>query len=194
VDLTGTDDFDFKKNGEWKKTENNDPYDRLFIGAQSLIVKDKGIMGTMKEHKYSLVGQEDESIKNLHYAIIEGESEQSAKQVFKFLADNTNVEWLLLKGCNNSLLLGTQHLTDRIDEKSLYFWVEKDGKEDVFNQPVYRLHNHPPGYQSEVSSMEVDYDNYLSTPSTPSFIYFNTSGNLYSLTPRGPQLLKEWKW
>ena len=194
VDPMGLDDYDFKRNGEWSKTENVDPYDRLIVGDHSLIITDQTIMGGMKENLFGYMNLEGDTYeKKLHYSIIKSESENMAKKVFKFLADNTNVEWLLIKGEDNTLLLGTQHFSDKIDEGSFDFWIKKEGN-TIFDNPIFRIHNHPFGYVSERASMEKDLRNYLDNPHTASYVYFNSSGNVYSLSIGEALLNKDWKW
>ena len=192
VDPNGKDDYEFDFTGNWKRIINDDPYDRLISGEKSLIVKNKAIMAQMETHPYNLISAEGiRSRRQLHYSIFDDNPEEYS--VFKFLADNTSVEWLLLKGRDGRTLLGTQHLSDKINESNLSFWTEKDGI-FIFNEPTMRLHNHPPGYRSELSSMEIDEENYKMNKETSSFVYFNQSGNVYSLTDNGPKIDHQWKW
>ena len=194
LDPNGTDDYDFKKNGEWTKHENEDPYDRLVIGDKSLIVKDKTIMSSMTEHKYILGTELPPDERRLHYSLVSSKSEKEVKSVFKFLADNTDAEWLLIKGQDNSLLLASQHLIHIMDENAIYTYLKNEGKESVLDNPIYRIHNHPYGYyESEIKSMEVDVINYKNNPNTTSYVYFNHSSNLYRLTFNGPLVYKQWK-
>ncbi len=181
VDPDGRDDYYINKQGFWKRMDNNDPYDRLIPeNGQPLIVKNRSIMQGMQEHSFLLDNGELHKELKMHYSIMNNPSE--VKEVFKFLADHSQIEWILLKGEDDSFLLGTQHLDSIIDENAFLYWTKKDGSSVLSDFPEYKIHNHPGEHSDEIGSMDADYINYINHPQTRSFVYFSESGNTYEIT------------
>ena len=181
VDPDGRDDYYINKQGFWKRMDNNDPYDRLIPeNGQPLIVKNRSIMQGMQERSFLLDNGELHKELKMHYSIMNNPSE--VKEVFKFLADHSQIEWILLKGEDDSFLLGTQHLDSIIDENAFLYWTKKDGSSVLSDFPEYKIHNHPGEHSDEIGSMDADYINYINHPQTRSFVYFSESGNTYEIT------------
>ena len=190
IDPNGKDDYTFNNEGYYEKEENDDPYDRLiFADGATMIVKDKTIMASIQEHKYDL--GEKGNTKLLHYAIVEKESEE-LYSVFRALSTHTNVEWGVFVNSKGQALLGTQHRNDGIDENAIAFWSDR-GEKNIFDNLRKKIHSHPPEYETEVKSMEIDLKNAKNNPGTKSYVFFPVSGNTYYLPGKSnkPQLLPQ---
>ena len=180
VDPDGRDDFYFNSKGYWTKVENNDPYDRLIPEkGDPLIVKNRSVMQGMQERPFILENGEFSEKRRMHYSIMNDSSELN--EVFLFLANHSQVEWLLIKGQDDSFLLGTQHLDSLIDENAFSHWTKNDGSSVFADYPEYKVHNHSGEQSDEIGSMDADYYNYIQHPNTRSFVYFSESGNTYEI-------------
>jgi len=189
VDPTGNDDYEFNSLGKWIKTINDDPYDRLIAGENSLIVKDKSLMGGMTSFSYKTrSGDDSEYIESISYSVVSSEN-QELMDVFRFMSDNTEVEWLLLYGEDGNSVLATNHLNDRIKEQKISSHLKYRGFSTMGGNPIYRIHSHPKGYESELKSMGHDFQNVkkesLLGISTQNYVYFPETGNIYHIRPSG---------
>ncbi len=187
VDPDGMDDYSFNEQGYYEKTETCDPYDRLlFVDGYSLIVTDKAILGKMEEHNFLLQvstegSKDDYQEKKMHYTIVEKPTEE-LMNVFKALADHTNVEWAVYTCKDGTSVLATQHLSDKVDENAISFYTDRNGI-NIFSNLVSKIHCHPYGYETEEKSMVGDKNNKKNKPDIESYVYFPHSGNIYELTP-----------
>ena len=156
-----------------------------------MIVYDQSILGNMKEGKYQTVGSDgvvSKNSKSMHYSIINQGSHETGN-VFKFLADNSNVEWLFLISESGEMVLSTQHKNASFNENTLAQFLRRE-KSDIFSgTPLIRIHNHPLPYQDELSSMSEDVENYRNHPETESYVYFPDSGNLYKMSEDGAHII-----
>lgn len=180
LDPNGTHIYTFSSNGTWTKEQTEDDYDILVsVSGEQLIVINQDIMGNMQEDNY-LISESDDlpySEKPLHYSIFLA-SDPEALSVFKFLADNTTVEWLLYNGENGEALLGTNHQSGVVSEETLYTYVCTRSS-IMESDPVWKIHNHPGETNNERESMLTDIDNTKGHTSLQSFVYISQSGNLY---------------
>ncbi len=131
---------------------DSDPYDILFTkdGNKSVIINDKSILSGLSE-------------KSLHYRPFQkqghfarSKDQESAFTAFKFLAENTNVEWSLRS--NNKL--GNNYFTLLT---SNYSGSVKGLPTDSFTRSTklslnYIIHSHPNG--SEFGTSDTDRDSY----------------------------------
>lgn len=193
VDPKGTHNYKFTSNGNWIKQETDDPFDLLIAeSGEQMYVFNQDIMGNMHEGKFYHYISDDlpDEIRNLHYSVFDSKDPE-VLNVFKFLADNTAVEWLLFIGANDESLLGTNHLSDRIKESTIYSCV-KPSSSVMDQDPIWKIHNHPGMIPNEIDSMSMDIYNSRGHPSIQSFVYFNQSGNIYLIQNVG--IKKNVKW
>ena len=192
LDPKGMSYYTINKNGEWIKEETNDPYDVLISenGAKLYIVN-KSIMENMKPYKFlERVSDDLDPIeKTMHFTVVDNLNE--LKDVFFFLADNTDVEWLCLQGENGQGLLATQHRKAGVDENAIGFYTRKKSNDVLSGNPIEKIHNHPTPYKSELSSMEGDFYNVSNHPETKSYVYFSATGNIYQVKPDGIELINK---
>lgn len=193
IDPTGKHDYYLNKNGTWTRVDTNDEFDVIFApSGEQFVVLNRDIMGNMNQDtgkiendKYFLYWESPDlkkpSKKPLHYSVFSG-NDPEALSVFRFLSDNTTVEWLLYYGANSEALLGTNHMSGFVDEDWIKYWVVKDGKSEVMSKPpVWKIHNHPGDTPDEIDSMSVDRETAKRTPSVHSFVYITQSGNIYDI-------------
>lgn len=109
--------------------------------------------------------------------------------VFYFLADNTDVEWIVIEGPYGENVLATEHNSSGFKEKPLIMALKGRGKSFYSDEAVFRIHSHPLPYSSEMESMIGDYENVKLNPSMSNYVYFPASKNVYKITAKkGPQL------
>ena len=133
------DDYRLKWNGgELEKQKTNDPFDRLIAENGKSIKVSKNAKG--ESVLSELATKRDEKDYNGNYAVTG--NKQEAFKVFKFAADNSNVEWNLegyrTKSGSNEYFIGTSH---EIDNASSSYRMERFNELDM----VFDLHSHP-GY------------------------------------------------
>ena len=129
IDLWGMDDYTIDNNGYLKRKDGKDDtnaktLDRIFAGKKYITIN-KSITKQLMEERDNYNG---------NYAILS--SKEEAGNIFKFFADNTNVEWGLQKyniNGNNIIVLRTSHSNETLDGLSIY----SDGKLS------FLLHSHP---------------------------------------------------
>ena len=94
-------------------------------------------------------------------------------KVFKFAADNTNVEWVIHRGEGDQYTIGTKH-----DKISAGNWEDYG-----IQKPIASVHSHPDvptTVKEERGSMSHDWKN-----ARMSYIYFSNSRRLYYIEPQG---------
>ncbi len=113
--------------------------------------------------------------------------------VFKFAADNSNVEWAFHRGQDNMYTLGTSHNTDGVDR-----YNDLTGRNEL---PIASVHSHPNQETSsynEVYTMGYyggtypnDYE-LLRQGRSPAYnyVYFPKSMNLYNVSLYSPVFIK----
>ena len=125
-------------------------------------------------------------------------------KVFLFASDNSNVEWALHRGQDNSYTIGTMH-----DDESAGNWEDYGIK-----KPIASIHSHPNipnNVLDETFSMGFiraghgkaqfihgkDWHNARediknnNTKARKSYVYFPISKNIYYLSYNGPKLIKK---
>ncbi|MCL1942984.1 MAG: hypothetical protein FWF54_05485, partial [Candidatus Azobacteroides sp.] len=140
----------------------------------------------------------------VHYALTDSRSD--ALNVFKFAADNTNVEWDVHKFTENNTIkysIGTDH--DRLSSPG----AEKMGHSGA--SVIASMHSHPsaePDRRSEMYSMGMDinpwtgeynkpvplrsdyYLKWISDSKSLDYVYMKKSRNLWQIIYRGTPVLK----
>ena len=192
VDLDGMalDDYSVSRNGYIsliRKTE--DDFDRLFISYSEygpniqnhLTIKDRELLSSL-EKTYSL-----DSASNEEFSSVKSTNKKELFALFKFLADNTDVEWVIHKG-GNDYSLGTKHSKDNAGSWDNY----------ILFYPESSIHSHPnikPSIEDEVYSMgfrsaipgdqnhiETEYSTY-GLHTRQRLVYFPESKRVYKLKP-----------
>ena len=181
------DDYIFDERGFWTKVENCDPYDRLIVGDNHIIVKDKSILGNMTSITYPQQWGQDAVMTETLSLSWNNSMSKELTEVFYFLADNTNVEWILLESASGPSVLATEHLSSEFTEEPLSKALINTSFYEC--DPVFRMHNHPIGYRTERESMSIDVQNVRNQPERSSVVYFSKSKNIYQITPKGPNFL-----
>jgi hypothetical protein len=202
---------------------NNDPVNFVDLDGEDIWEIDKDGVITWKnkldEHRlYSLnaennrgdnyiVVKNPEILKNLEgegvkqYTSVDGVSD--FLKVFKFAADNSNVEWALHQSEDNEYTITTIH-----DELNAGSW------EDLgISKPKATIHSHPnvpnttydenfsmgfvrEGNNKARAFLDYDWDNVRKDieknhlKARRSYVYFPNSNNIYYITYNGPKLIK----
>ena len=194
IDPFGTHDYNLKANGEWEKKDTDDPFDVIIaLSGEQLIVLDRSIMGNMVKGQFFYYESQDQrrpSKKPLHYSVFKGNNPE-ALTVFKFLSDNTSVEWLLYNGVNGESLLGTNHMASVVFENTIERLVNTSSNV-MRGDPIWKIHNHPGETSDEIDSMSVDVANTKGHPSFHSFVYINQSGIIYDIN--NGEIKRRIKW
>lgn len=190
IDPDGKDDFEITNLGRLLKSENEDPYDRLFMSnGNSMIIKDKSILANFKENKYISRAQDGDQTGYLIYATTNSKSSE-LYEVFGFIQNNSNVEWGLYQGEDGKSLLGTTNDSDKI-RVSAFQDLTKDYQ--IFPTSS-QIHGHPNvTQQEEISSMEADYLNKSSMHTTQSFVYFPETGTIFQVFSNGVKKVNNYK-
>ncbi len=106
-------------------------------------------------------------------------------KVFLFASDNSNVEWALHRGQDNSYTIGTKH-----DKISAGNWEDYG----LTEMPISSMHSHPDepnSFYYERYSMSHDYDNVTDEVEKYgqqmrlNYVYFPNSTRLYHVEPSG---------
>ena len=109
--------------------------------------------------------------------------------VFRFMSDNTDVEWLLLYGEDGNSVLATSHLNDKVRENKISSRLKNRGFSTMEGNPIYRIHSHTKGYETELKSMGHDFQDVQKESrlgkSTQNYVYFPETGNIYHIRPSG---------
>lgn len=115
-------------------------------------------------------------------------------KVFLFAADNSDVEWALHRGRDNSYTIGTSHRTQGVDSYSVL-----TGTDEI---PIASIHSHPNviTYKGEIESMGYDagwvkYGNdrqkvYWGVVPVYNYVYFPISKTLYNVEYSSPRYIK----
>ena len=185
ADMSGMNDYYFDVHGNWQVSYTNDEFDRLFAPNGSvMIVEDQSIMGGMVPYTYPTRWGEDTTMnETLHFTVTDGSANQ-LMDVFFFLADNTDVEWIVIEGANGYSVLGTEHNSSSFRERPLKTALEKQKNVFYSDEPIFRIHSHPLPYSSERESMIGDYQNVLRNPAMSNYVYFPYSKHIYTITAK----------
>ena len=115
-------------------------------------------------------------------------------KIFKFAADNTNVEWALHRGQGDEYVLGTSHEDSSVDSYSVIC--------DTENLPIASVHSHPKvaTYAGERYSMGYDdgwvqfgndhQKTYWGTVPKYNYVYFPVSRKLYNVERYSPRYIR----
>ena len=119
-------------------------------------------------------------------------------KIFKFAADNTNVEWSIHRGSGNEYVIGTSH---KQSEVSSYSCLSGKAPGSV---PVASIHSHPNigittndesvsmGYDEGYVVTGNDYYHFLNGNSPVyNYVYFPASGRLYNVEKYRPRFIKK---
>ena len=176
----------------------NEGYDRLFVASlgeedfkdmKQLIIHDDTILSTLKDNKIGIArGAKTTS--------------DEVSSIFYFLADNTNVEWVLYNIDNEMMLLGTKRMEG----------TSGDYRDYGIRKPISKIHSHPQvetDTYSELESMGKNWNTrtrrfekispsdisnvsndilFNGKNATISYVYFPNSKHTYVLRP-DPKLL-----
>ena len=115
-------------------------------------------------------------------------------RVFLFAADNSDVEWALHRGRDNSYTIGTSHRTEGVDSYSVLI-----GRDEI---PIASIHSHPKedtSYDNEIYTMGYsggvipnDYYNAINGNSPKyNYVYFPESRRLYNIELFRPRFIKK---
>ena len=116
-------------------------------------------------------------------------------KIFKFAADNTNVEWSLHRGQDDKYVIGTSH-----QQNSVMPYDELIGEKSG-SLPITSVHSHPNivGYENEIYSMGYrggSYDNdknKVRNGQSPkyNYVYFPHSKRLYNVEYYTPRYIRQ---
>ena len=211
------DDYGIDENGNVKLLKKtNDDHDVLYAVDKKGNKKDTNGDSTVSESDGAKV--DDKSIlPELAKTTTTGDGDALSKvtrgaegasdiaNIFKYAADNTNVEWEMVSSLNSSFSLdfkvGTLHNTDYAPSFS-------DLKIDE-NSVINRIHSHPGiALGKEMSSMgqvhdgmaygdySIVYQGYKANKNKEPYsynVYFPNSKNLYGITSKGPHIKQKVK-
>ena len=146
IDPDGKDDYKLNKNGQisfWRRT-NAKTTDRIFSGKNNILVN-KGLVSQLVKNQtrngtIALTNKSDDAFK-----------------FFKFVADNTNVEWNLIG--------------ERSDNGGVVFKLNSDFQSKTAGvnlvnagKFLFMLHSHPWGSNKGVTRASGNYNEYKNTP------------------------------
>ena len=176
----------------------DEDYDRLFVAShgdeefvdmKQLIIHDKTILSSLKDNKIGIA----KGAKTMS---------EEVSSIFYFLADNTNVEWVLYNIDHEMMLLGTKGMEG----------TSGDYREYGIRKPISKIHSHPQvetDIYSELESMGKNWNArtrrfekispsdisnvsndllFNGKNATISYVYFPNSKHTYVLRP-DPKLL-----
>jgi hypothetical protein len=198
------DDYGVDKNGNVKLLQRtNEKTDRLFAiddkGRKSddSVEVNKGLIGQLQG-----VRQGSEVSGKSYFSSISEDSKQLGKDylsLFKFAADNTAVEF--------SLTFFDHKEKSYIELATYHDSESTPGPQNLgtgidFKDVSWHVHDHPPGYASEMSSMGIAGKDRMYNPSDaqmavkdkktfPNNVYFPHSKNLYNVTMYGIQFINK---
>ena len=147
IDPDGKDDYKLNKNGQisfWRRT-NAKTTDRIFSSDKSNILINKGLASQLVKNQtrngtIALTNKSDDAFK-----------------FFKFVADNTNVEWNLIG--------------ERSDNGGVVFKLNSDFQSKTAGvnlvnagKFLFMLHSHPWGSNERVTRASGNYNEYKNTP------------------------------
>ena len=160
VDMWGAldDDYSVDKMGNIKlekKTEDN--FDRLYTkdswdsGSKDKSIQlDKGVLNNMNQSLSFDFNDDYDFLDTYHFFRIEDDA--TAKRLFEFVADNSDVEWAYVKtnqkGANN--FVSTSHIHDK--EKSAR---RLNNNGHYKGNIIYFIHNHPSDHTSNPSKADI---------------------------------------
>jgi hypothetical protein len=144
------DDYSVNKEGEIKlEKKTDDKTDKLYVKKEDgTLDKSKSIevkKGVLSEVKHMESTKNDEGKKTKQdYMVFKGDA--TGKELFRFLAKNTSVEWNLLQygkdqGEQGSNLLVTTHQKGTVASSNMVDYITFTLKKDI----RYDVHNHPGG-------------------------------------------------
>lgn len=210
IDLKGFsfDDYSVNNNGYIKLLRRtDDSFDRLYRGYSedgpnsSIIINDKDVLPSL-EKTFNV-----DNNNKFEYSSYNSTDKKTISTIFKFLSDNTSVEWVVHKS-GEVFTLGTKHNTE-----SAGSWEDYS-----INRPEESIHSHPGNqyksknlaiesmgywYNKQGESMpQGDWKNVLNdwrahdyneSNIRKSYVYFPASKEVYKVGIRKPILVKTWK-
>ena len=163
IDPDGRDDYKLNKNGQisfWRRT-NAKTTDRIFSSDKSHILINKGLASQLVKNQtrngtIALTNKSDDAFK-----------------FFKFVADNTNVEWNLIG--------------ERSDNGGVVFKLNSDFQSTADVNTVnagkflFMLHSHPWGSNEGVTRASGNYNEYKNTPAGELVKQYYRDGDVWTL-------------
>ena len=150
-----------------KIRDTDDPFDVLYIENNHLRIDDQSILpGLMKQRA------------NLQINFTMSQDKTEMFEVFKFVSDNTNVEWMMTAMFENSdrnYILGTHH-------SEYYTSTLGFEKQDL----IFTMHNHPNPYDGlpspgDMRSADKNIQYYETSPNkSPFYVYGVKDKTLYN--------------
>ena len=162
IDPDGKDDYKLNKNGQisfWRRT-NAKTTDRIFSGKSHILIN-KGLASQLVKNQtrngtIALTNKSDDAFK-----------------FFKFVADNTNVEWNLIG--------------ERSDNGGVVFKLNSDSQSTADVNTVnagkflFMLHSHPWGNNEGVTRASGNYNEYKNTPAGELVKQYYRDGDVWTL-------------
>ena len=163
IDPDGKDDYKLNKNGQisfWRRT-NAKTTDRIFSGKNNILVN-KGLASQLVKNQtrngtIALTNKSDDAFK-----------------FFKFVADNTNVEWNLIG--------------ERSDNGGVVFKLNSDFQSKTAGvnlvnagKFLFMLHSHPWGSNERVTRASGNYNEYKNTPAGELVKQYYRDGDVWTL-------------
>ena len=162
IDPDGKDDYKLNKNGQisfWRRT-NAKTTDRIFSGKSHILIN-KGLASQLVKNQtrngtIALTNKSDDAFK-----------------FFKFVADNTNVEWNLIG--------------ERSDNGGVVFKLNSDFQSTADVNTVnagkflFMLHSHPWGSNEGVTRASGNYNEYKNTPAGELVKQYYRDGDVWTL-------------
>ena len=195
-DPYGETDYVLSENGRFIIIPTYDPYDRLIANNDYLIIKDQTIMNGMSTVEIDK--------REISFTVSDSDELMS---VFFFLANNTNVEWVVHSFDNNKSVLGTTFMNSNSGSVDDYLVAAKESGIDSLSDAteVKKIHSHPNVQEDQVKELDSmgyppsgfyysDYNNYkrqyetLGKRTPISEVYFPNSNHIYRLSVSKPFL------
>ena len=128
IDPNGRDDYHLNANGTLNYQKTDEKTDRLIANKKSIVIRDKKLLPQLRSHRRNFDG---------HFTTTNNSSD--AGKLFKFLSDNSNVEWGMEEYSTEGgmqYLIRTSHNENRINRTN-------EGFNDL--DLVLSIHSHPKG-------------------------------------------------
>ena len=179
----------------WKVTEDGSVQRTSDEGGnrKQTVIYANGNTATFKGSKYHNV-MSDLSVTSAEgvSSSYGGENMQTAyANVFKSMADNTNVEWIMQRYSDNHYALGTKHHQTKSPKSSALSKAnhcDKDVVALIHSHPMASGHENPTSIKSQISSMGYEDDPRFGHGDV-ALKYLNFSGaNYYTYFPKTKQL------
>ena len=195
IDPNGKEDYKLNRDGTLSATGKGvyDPYDRLISDhGESIVVRDKKLIEEMRDCPISyFVGEDAIEEGTMHYTVtsVDRRGKKEMQKIFKFLADNSDVEWDMLFFDEGYAVLATDHLSSVFYNASLFHYLQYQKPEVYKSKLSSKIHSHPAQDGSEEESTAHDETNAKYAPDIFSYVYFSASGTTFLITGNGTTLI-----